>query len=128
MDSLAPELFDDIFKYVTDLQDLLSLRSVNKFFHATFTPLVYQTIALHNTRPSVKKLAEISSSGLTQWVKHLLFDMTFVSTVGQFRTYHSSFNITDHHHRRYLPQMSPTTAERIHRSGLDISAPATRNQ
>lgn len=71
MESLPPELFDNIFEYITDIPDLLSLRAVNKFFNSRFTPPAFASMTLVNNRTVLERAVNIVSSPLARWVTDL---------------------------------------------------------
>lgn len=75
MDTLSVEMFEAIFGYITEPADLLSLRAVNRLFHARFTPPAFQVMRFRRTTQNNIRLRKLVSTGLARWVTDVTFDV-----------------------------------------------------
>lgn len=75
MEYLPLELFENIFGNITDIEDLLHIRAINRFYYAIFTPRAFREIAFQNRSASPKRFANIASSRIARWVEEISFTM-----------------------------------------------------
>lgn len=78
MDSLPPEVFENIFSRIASRKDLVALRSLNRFFNARFTASAFRGLDFYDPPKNPDRLPSVAHSHLAPYITHLLFNLDSV--------------------------------------------------